>query len=136
MATLLTPAAHAENLILLESTETVSTSRRLHHHLLTIEPTPLLSRENARVFRAANYTMRAVRSWHHAVEWVERGELDVVLLDADAIDAGISALNVSTRRIVTLLLQAAVGRPLIIAVVSARDFASMSLFPRRHRWSA
>lgn len=125
MATLLTPAAPAENLTLLESPEAVSPSRRLHHHLLTIEPTPLLAHEHARVFRAANYTMRSVRSWHHAVEWVARGELDVVLLDADAIEANVSALNVSTRRVVTLLRRAARGRPLIIAVVSARDFVEI-----------
>ena len=132
MATTLSPhvkresATHTENLTLLETvTEPSVPTRRHQYHVLTLEPSALLTREHARVFRAANYILRPVRSWHHAVEWVEQGTMDVVLLDADAIDTSVSLLNVSTKRIIALLRRAAAGRPLTIAIVSARDFVEI-----------
>ncbi len=129
MATILSPrerATQAENLTLVEAVaEPFVPGRNHYHHILTIEPARFIDREHARVFRASHYLLRAVRAWHHAVEWVEQGNLDVVLLDADAIDVSVSALNVSTQRIVTLLRRAAEQRPLIIAIVSDRDFAEM-----------
>ena len=132
MATTLSPhvkresATQTENLTFLEAVaEPAMPTRRHQYHILTLEPSALLTREHARVFRAANYILRPVRSWHHAVEWVEQGTIDVVLLDADAIDASVSLLNVSTQRIIALLRRAAAGRPLTIAIVSARDFVEI-----------
>lgn len=96
-------------------------ARRQLRSLLTIEPAVFMTRENARVFRAANYSLRAVRLWYQAIEWVEQGDPDGVLLDIDALDARVSSVNVSARRVVELLHRAAGLRPVIIAAVSRRD---------------
>lgn len=132
MATVIAPSSFRERpplspgVALVEtSSEAVTQPRRLGHHLLTIEPAAFYTREGARVFRAAGYLLRAVNSWRNAVEWVERGELDAVLLDLDAIDAAVSPANVSSLRVVTLLQRAAVGKRLIIGAVSRREFAEM-----------
>jgi DNA-binding NarL/FixJ family response regulator len=99
--------------------------RRLHHHMLVLEPTSLLTPESIRAFRAANYLVRPVRSWHQAIEWVEQEELDAILLDLDAIDNGVSRLNVSSARLITLLRRSAGDRCPAIAAVSRRDIAEL-----------
>jgi len=126
MATILMPAAIRDRAPFSDAPTPAETPvevapRRLLRSLLTIEPAAFLSRENARVFRAANYALHSVRFWYHAVEWLEQGEPDGVLLDIDAIDARVSAVNVSARRVVELLHRAADPRPMIIAAVSRRD---------------
>lgn len=132
MATVIAPSSFRERpsqatgIALVEPAgEIVSQPRRLWHQLLTIEPAAFYTREGARVFRAASYLLRAVNSWRTAVEWVERGELDAVLLDLDAIDAAVSSVNVSSVRVVTLLRRAAADKHLIIGAVSRRDFAEV-----------
>jgi DNA-binding NarL/FixJ family response regulator len=100
-------------------------ARLLLHQILTIEPACFLTREHARAFRAANFALRSVRVWYHAVEWVEHSELDTVLLDLDALDARISQLNVSARRVVELLRHTAGRHPLLIAAVTRRDFVEV-----------
>jgi len=127
MATIFLPAAIRERASLVDlplpaESAPEAPPRRQPRHLLTIEPSGFLTRENARVFRAASYQLRAVRFWHQAIDWVQQSEVDAVLLDADAIDARVSPTNVSTRRIVELLRRATPGQALTIAVVSARDF--------------
>ncbi|MBA3825207.1 MAG: hypothetical protein H0X24_15075 [Ktedonobacterales bacterium] len=107
------------------SVEPVAPSRRTSRHVLTLEPAAFLSREHHRAFRAANYILRPVRQWHLAVDWVEQGAPDAILLDVDAIDAAVSSLNVSARRLVTLLHQAARARAIPIAIVSRRDFVEI-----------
>jgi DNA-binding response OmpR family regulator len=96
------------------------------HQILTIEPACFLTREHARAFRAANFALRSVRLWYHAVEWVEHSELDTALLDLDAIDARVSRINVSARRVVEMLRRAADGRALLIAAVTRRDFVEVA----------
>jgi CheY-like chemotaxis protein len=126
MATILMPAAIRDRLPFgdtpaLTEAPVDAASHRLMRTLLTIEPAAFLTREHARVFRAANYSLRTVRFWYQAVEWLEQGAPDAVLLDVDAIDARVSAINVSARRVVELLHRAAGPRPVIIAVVSQCD---------------
>ncbi len=132
MATILSPISLRERLPLLESRPTVErgaepaiTSRRISHHVLTLEPAAFLSREHQRAFRAANYILRPVRQWHQAVDWVEQGAPDAILLDVDAIDAAVSSLNVSSRRLITLLRRADNGRAIPIAIVSRRDYVEI-----------
>jgi hypothetical protein len=100
-------------------------SRRLYVHAITIEPSVFLGRDHMRTLRAGNYLLRAVRAWHHVVEWIEQGNPDLLLLDLDAIDARVSAMNVSARRLVTLARKAAGDRPLLIAGTSARDYVEI-----------
>jgi CheY-like chemotaxis protein len=124
MATILMPAATRDRVPFSDTPAEApaeAAPRRLVRSLLTIEPASFLTRENTRVFRAAHYTLRAVRFWYHAVEWLEQGEPDAVLLDIDAIDARVSAINVSARRVVELLHRAAGPCPVILAAVSQRD---------------
>jgi len=132
MATTLSPISLRERLPLLESlptversAEPVATPRRTSHHVLTLEPAAFLSREHHRAFRAANYILRPVRQWHLVVEWVEQGAPDAILLDVDAIDAAISTLNVSARRLITLLSRAIRDRAIPIAIVSRRDYVEI-----------
>ena len=130
MATVLSPfssqerAPHPSGLTLVEPNhlEIPTQPRRLLRHLLVLEPTPLLTYECARAFRAASYAIRPVRSWQRALEWVEQGDIDGILLDLDAIDAAVSRQNVSAHRLVTLLRRVAASQPLTIAAVSQRDF--------------
>ncbi len=145
MATLLSTSTMRERshgLLLVEPStdETVSpVSRRRPHHMLVVEPNLLVSQESTRIFRAANYAMHSVRTWHQAIEWVERADPEVVLLDIDAIDSACSSVNVSAARLVTLLHHAINRRPIIIAGVSHRDFfeieyvlrAGISIFVER-----
>jgi DNA-binding NarL/FixJ family response regulator len=132
MATILSPISLRERLPLLEAppavergTEPVATPRRTSRHVLTIEPAAFLSREHQRAFRAANYILRPVRQWHLAVDWVEQGAPDAILLDVDAIDAAVSTLNVSARRLITLLRRGARDRAIPIAIVSRRDYVEI-----------
>jgi CheY-like chemotaxis protein len=132
MATTLSPISLRERLPLLESIPAIertaapaATPRRTARHVLTLEPAAFLSREHVRAFRAANYILRPVRHWHQALDWVEQGAPDAILLDVDAIDAAVSSLNVSARRLVTLLRRAAQGRALPIAIVSQRDYVEI-----------
>ena len=116
-------APHPSGLSLVDPNH--SQPRRLLRHLLVLEPTPLLTYECARAFRAASYAIRPVRSWQHTLEWVEQGEIDGILLDLDAIDASVSSLNISAPRLITLLRRAARGSALTIAAVSKRDFSEV-----------
>jgi hypothetical protein len=102
-----------------------ATPRKLWRQAITIEPARFYNRTDARVFRAARYMLRAVQEWRHAVEWVERREVDAVLLDIDAIDAATCALRVSSARLVYILRRAAVGRNPIIAATTRRDFVEI-----------
>src|SRR5262249_20308362 len=105
--------------------EAPATSRRVFQPVLTIEPASFLNREGARVFRAANYVLRPVRAWHHAVEWIERGDMDLALFDLDMLDASVTSTSVSSARLVTLMRRASTGRPLIIAGISRRDYSEI-----------
>ncbi len=133
MATVLSPfssqerAPHPSGLTLVEPNhpETPTQPRRLLRHLLVLEPTSLLTYECARAFRAASYAIRPVRAWQRALEWVEQGDIDGILLDLDTIDAAVSRQNVSSPRLITLLRRAAAGQPLTIAAVSKRDFVEV-----------
>ncbi len=127
MATILLPAAIRERAAIIDLPTPAEAAGEMHLrrpllHLLTIEPASFLNRNTSRAFRAAGYHLGAVRFWHQAIDWVQHGQVDAVLLDADAIDARVSATNVSTRRIVELLRRAAPEKALTIAVTSARDF--------------
>ncbi len=99
--------------------------RRLYVHAITVEPSVFLGRDHVRTLRAGNYLLRAVRAWHHAVEWIEQGNLDMLLLDLDTTDARVSSMNVSARRLVTLARRAASDRPLLIVGMSARDYVEV-----------
>lgn len=129
MATILVPPSTRERAPLFDlpaPTESITDlTRRPMQQILTIEPACFLTREHARAFRAADYALRSVRVWYHAVDWVEHSELDTALLDLDAIDARVSQINVSARRVVHLLRRAAHGRPLLIAATSRRDFVEV-----------
>ncbi len=116
-------APHPSGLTLVEPTH--QQPHRLLRHLLVLEPTPLLTYECARAFRAASYAIRPVRNWQHMLEWVEQGEIDGILLDLDAIDASVSSLNISAKRLITLLRRAARESSLTIAAVSKRDFTEV-----------
>lgn len=137
MATLLTsPIVRERNkgLFLVEAAppstaETILTPlphrRQVHHNLLVVEPASFLNHECARAFRAANYALRSVRSWQTAVEYVEHGDPEVVLLDLDALDHALNSLNVSARRLVQLLRHASADRQIMLAGVSCRDFCEI-----------
>jgi DNA-binding NarL/FixJ family response regulator len=127
MATLLsTPEARprrerAPHLKVIRS-EAAEPARRALRHIVVIEPTSFRSHEHAAVFRATSYATHIARAWVHAVEWVERKEIDAVLLDLDLLDASVSQLNVSSARLITLLRRVPRSSPLIVAAVSYRDF--------------
>lgn len=100
--------------------------RRLLRHGLILEPSTLLNRETQRTFRAAGYSLRSIRSWSAALEMIETGEMDAVLLDIDAIDASVSRLNVSACRLITLMrrLPTKATCP-VIAAISQRDYSEI-----------
>ena len=120
-------SAHSAGLTLVEPSaqETTAQPRRLLRHLLVLEPTPLLTYECARAFRADSYAMRPVRAWQTALDWVEQGDVDSILIDLDAIEAHVSPRNISAARFITLVRRAAQGRALTIAAVSRRDFVEV-----------
>lgn len=129
MTTLLTsPTVRERNngLFLVDSaTELLQATQRHFRSIIVVEPAAFLTNETARIFRSANYALRNVRAWHQAIEWVERGDPEVILLDLDALDHALSSTHVSSHRLVALLRRAAAARPLTIAGVSQRDFSEM-----------
>lgn len=139
-STLSLPLPRERNgLTLVEPASEPAILARRYRHLLIAGPEALLTHEHHRIFHAANYALRTVREWRHAIDWIERGDPDAVLLDIDTIDAACSSLNVSSARFVTLLQRASAARPVVIAGVSARDFveiedtlrAGVQVFARR-----
>ncbi len=134
MASMLTPSTVRERnngLFLVEpATETPPQVSRQVRTVLAVEPASFLTRDAQRTFRAVQYSLRSVRAWHTAVEWVERGDPEVILLDLDALDHALSSINISALRLVSLLRRAAQDRQILLAGVSRRDFCEIEEIAR------